>query len=173
MPADFLETVNSLSREMMAVILLLFLFNLSAGIINGCHMPYILQELRTGVMESIMRQNISFFDSQDPSVTLSRLSEDPQNAYNGFTDKVIALVRCSLQLAIGVGLMSSVHWKLCVTALCLFPGFAMSTVFGSTALERLWVTFNEKSTDVSAKAHEILSSFRTVRSFDAELREYQ
>jgi hypothetical protein len=49
----------------------------------------------------------------------------------------------------------------------------MSTILGMTAIERLWLKFNENATDVSPKAHEILPSFRTVRSFDTELREYQ
>jgi ABC-type multidrug transport system fused ATPase/permease subunit len=52
------------------------------------------------------------------------------------------------------------------------PLYAISQIFGNRLIAALWFQFNDRSTDVSAKAHEILSQFRTVRSFDAEFREY-
>jgi ABC-type multidrug transport system fused ATPase/permease subunit len=51
--------------------------------------------------------------------------------------------------------------------------FATSEFVGKKAIERLWHQFNNRSTEVNAKAHEILMLFRTVRSFDAEKREYE
>jgi ABC-type transport system involved in Fe-S cluster assembly fused permease/ATPase subunit len=46
-------------------------------------------------------------------------------------------------------------------------------MFGNRAVEQRWSQFNDRSVEVTVKAHEILTQFRTVRSFDAEFREYK
>jgi ABC-type multidrug transport system fused ATPase/permease subunit len=170
---EFITRVNAVSTEMMWTVFGLFLCHLSNGIAGGFRMSYVLQELRTGFMTTLFTQDIDFYDTQDSSVILSRLQDDVQNAYNAFTEKWVAFARYVYQFLVGLTLVSTMHWKLCIASCCMLPFYAMTQVFGNKAVERLWLKFNERSTDVSAKAHEILSSFRTVRSFDAERREYE
>jgi ABC-type multidrug transport system fused ATPase/permease subunit len=172
-PADFIEQIDAISWEMIATLLALFLCHLASGVIDGLRMAYVLQDIGSGVLRAILAQDIAFFDRHDASVALSRVQADSQNAFDAFTEKGPALVRFAYQSAFGFLLVATMHWKLFLTTCALLPLFAMAEVLGNRAIERLWLRFNNRVTDVSAKAHEILTQFRTVRSFDAERREYE
>jgi ABC-type multidrug transport system fused ATPase/permease subunit len=170
--AEFIDAVDDASTEMILTIFALLSARVSNAILDSICMPYILQELGTGLMSVVLRQDIEYFDSQDSSVTVSRVQDDTRNAFDAFTEKWVELARYVYQFVFGLSLVCAMHWQLCVASVCLFPLYAVAQVLGGKAVDRLWVRFNERSTDVSVKAHEILSSFRTVRSFDAETREY-
>lgn len=63
-------------------------------------------------------------------------------------------------------------WKATIVILIFMPFRAIINSFGNSWIDRLVRQHDLKNVAVSAKAKEILSSYRTIRSFDAEMREY-
>jgi ABC-type multidrug transport system fused ATPase/permease subunit len=172
-PEDFIETINGVAWKMILTVIILFGTHVANLLVEFYHLPYILQDIGTSVMTSVMGQDIAFFDSQESSVVVSRVRQDCDNAFDAFSDKLVFFARYVLQVVLGFILIGSIHWKILLTATCLVPLYAMAGFFGKGAIEKLWSRFNDRQTHVSVKSQEIISLFRTVRSFDAELREYR
>jgi ABC-type multidrug transport system fused ATPase/permease subunit len=172
-PDEFIETVDSISSDMILATLVLTACHGVSSFVDSYRMPHILQEIGTGVMTSVMNQDIEFFDSQDSTVIVSRVREDAENAHEAFTVKLVFVTRYLFQVILGFVMVASMHWKILLAAMCLLPFYAMSGFFGKKGIEKLWSQFNDRSTEVSVKAQEIISMFRTVRSFDAEMREHR
>lgn len=172
-PADFISSLNEVSSLLIYAVLVICTFNCLNAVVDGLRSPYFLLEVRSAVFDAMLKQDMAYFDQTDSGVVLSRLQDDCYNAFEAYTEKLVSFVRQVYQFSLGFIILCTFSWKIALQGFLTLPFYAMSQWFGNSAIDRLWVQFNEKSTDVSAKAHEILSSFRTVRSFDAEMREYR
>ena len=172
-PKDFIASLDHVADLLIYAVLAICTFNCLNAIVDGIRNPYFLLEVRSAVFDAMLKQDMTYFDQTDSGVILSRLQDDCYNAFEAYTDKLMNFVKQMYQFLFGFIICSTFSWKITVQACLTLPFYAMSQWFGNSWIDKLWIQFNEKSTDVSAKAQEILSSFRTVRSFDAEMREYR
>ncbi|OHT11305.1 ABC transporter family protein [Tritrichomonas foetus] len=170
---EFLDAVNNISAIMLATISVLFVFQLLTAYCESKFMPQFLRDLRVTIMTSLLEQDVTYFDEHHTGVILSRLTDDVSNAYEAYTMRVLQFVRVIFQWISGLVICLWSSWRVTIITLFCLPFYALSQFLGNKYVDSLWLTFNDRNTKVSAKAEEILTSFRTVRSFDAEIREYQ
>lgn len=169
---EFLESINSVSMILIVAILINFIVNLSTGLIESTYLPIFMRDLRVGVLNYILQQDISYFDKHQTGVILSRLTDDVSNACNSYSDDITLFAYYFAQLFSGTIICLFHSWKATLFAIGCFPIYFLSEYLSSNYIDKLYLKYNDKTTDVAAKAEEILTSFRTVRSFDSELREY-
>lgn len=170
---EFLDAVNNISAIMLGTISILFVFNMITAYCESRFMPQFLRDLRVTIFSSILNQDVTYFDEHHTGVILSRLSDDVSNACDAYISRVLQFVRVIFQWFSGLVICLAESWQVTIITLFCLPLYALSQFLGNKYIDKLWLSYNDRSTKVSAKAEEILTSFRTVRSFDAELREYQ
>jgi ATP-binding cassette subfamily B protein len=151
----------------------LFMLHLVRSIADGYGLPYFLQDIRTAVFSALLSQDISYFNGINSGQVLDLLEADTMAAFDAYSEKMSLTVQNIWRFLLGALLCYSIHWKLCVIAMLLLPFYTLSDYLGGYLVNTLSVEFNDRQKDAAAKSQEVLSSFRTVRSFDAELREYQ
>lgn len=169
---EFVSSVNHVSSIMLLTIFLIFVVDMIKAWAESSFLPQFQRDLRVSLMRSFMEQDITYYDEHLTGVILSRLQDDVEVACSAYTEKVLSIVRTVFQWFSGLIISISQSWKVTIIMCCCLPFYAMSQVFGNKVIDKLWLTYNERNTRVSAKAEEILTSFRTVRSFDSEMREY-
>lgn len=170
---EFMASVNSVALEMIIAIVLIFVVRLVHGYCRSKLSAEFERDLRVALMSAIVSQDIAFYDTQQTGVILSRVSEDTQAAYMVPTDLVITFMSVIFEWVSGLIIGLTQSWKVTLVAICSLPLHAAQTYFGKKSGDKLWLERHDKASRVSAKEEEILSSFRTVKAFDAEMREYQ
>ena len=169
---EFLDGVNGIAAEMVIAIVVIFFCQLVTSYCESRVLPSFYRDIQVALVAALMDQEIAFFDEKQTGVLLSRLSEDIPTATSIYMSCIIETVRVVFQWISGliIGLLQS--WKVTLITLVCLPLYAVTERLGNSLVDKLYLMQNEKSTKVSAKAEEILTSFRTVKAFDAEMREY-
>jgi ABC-type multidrug transport system fused ATPase/permease subunit len=171
-PEDLMSSVNMIAAQLIGAICLIFALNLINAYFESKSIPQFLRDLRIAVMKAILDQDSTFFDENHTGLLLSRLSDDIASAHDAYTTRIMQLCRVSFQWCVGLAICLSQSRKATLMIIISLPLYAGSQLAGRGLIDRLWLEFNDTTTQMSAKAEEILTSFRTVRSFDAERREY-
>ena len=132
--------------------------------------------LRVQLMDSLLAQDIGFFDVTKTGDITSRLSSDTTLVGDQVSLNVNVFLR-SLVQALGVLLfMFMVSWQLSILAFISVPLItALSKVYGSYVRD-LTKLMQKKLADGNSVSEAALGSMSTVRSFDAaesELREFE
>jgi ABC-type multidrug transport system fused ATPase/permease subunit len=170
---EFMDRVNVVCAEMIGVIALIFILNLINAFLASASYPSLLRDLRLAVMKALQSQDAPYFDEHQTGVILSRLADDVTNAHEAYSVQLVECGRLLFQWFTRLGVCMLQSWQATLFLMAGMPLFAGSQWLGNGFVDRLWLSFNERSTHVSAKAEEILTSFRIVRANDAELREYR
>lgn len=171
-PEDFVDSINKVAFIMILAIFINFVVNFTTGFIEATYMPIFMRDLRVGILNYILEQDITYFDQHQTGVILSRLTDDVSNACDNYADNITLFAYYFAQLFSGTVICFFHSWKVTFFAIGCFPIYFLSEYLSVKYVDRLYLKYNDKRTNVSAKAEEILTSFRTVRSFDSELREY-
>lgn len=171
-PDDFVDSINYISTILLASIVAQFVADMIAAIMESFYMTRFVRDLRVEIMSKILEQDVSYFDQTQTGVILSRLSDDVSNACDALTDTISDFLYCIYDFLIGIVVSFVQSWQVTLIALCSFPIYGLSQCLGKHYINRLYLNYNDKSTKATAKAEEILTSFRTVKPFDSELREY-
>ena len=169
----FVNQINKVADQYLYLILITFATGITQWITESYFMPQFTRDLKTAIMSALVNQDIQFYDETETGVILSRITEDAENAYQAYTMKLISLLRCIVQWVCGVIVCFSQSPKLSFILLLTAPLYMIVQKFGDKKIDELWFNYNDCSTAVSAKSEEVLTSFRTVRAFDAEKREYK
>ena len=169
---EFLDGVNGIAAEMVIAIFVIFVCQLVTSYCETRVLPQYRRDIQVALVSALMEQEIAFFDGKQTGVLLSRLSDDVPSATAIYIMYIVEMVRVVFQWISGliIGLLQS--WKVTLIAMVCLPLHTLTQRLGNSLLDKLYMSENEKSTKVSAKAEEILTSFRTVKAFDAEMREY-
>lgn len=127
--------------------------------------------LRTLLMDSLLAQDIGFFDITKTGDITSRLSSDTTLVGDQVTLNVNVFLR-SLVQAIGVLIfMTMLSWQLTLLAFISVPAItAMSRVYGEF-VRSLTKLMQKKLADGNSISEAALSSMSTVRSLGAEMTE--
>lgn len=131
----------------------------------------IVSRLRADLYQSLLRQEIGFFDTQKTGELSSRLSSDSALLQTTVTASLSMVLR---NLTIAIGALASLlvtSPRLTSLMLAIVPPVALSAVFFGRRVRKL----SRESQDALAKASEIavesLGGIRTVRGFSAEKKE--
>eukprot|EP00118_Oscarella_pearsei_P003549 m.14741 g.14741 ORF g.14741 m.14741 type:complete len:774 (+) comp25958_c0_seq1:25-2346(+) len=170
------EKMNEVNKW--ALILFLVFF---AGSIGAMFRSYLFQltgeamvaRLRKKLFESIVSQEVAFFDENRTGDLTSRLSSDTQVIQNTVTSNISMLLRYLLQIIVSLGLMFYLSWSLTLVLLSVVPAVSIGAVIYGKYLQKLRKKFQDKLGEAGTVAEESISSMRTVRSFSNEEKSMQ
>eukprot|EP00730_Choanoeca_flexa_P006959 TRINITY_DN12253_c0_g1_i1.p1 TRINITY_DN12253_c0_g1~~TRINITY_DN12253_c0_g1_i1.p1 ORF type:complete len:792 (+),score=209.57 TRINITY_DN12253_c0_g1_i1:96-2471(+) len=124
--------------------------------------------VRRDVFAAIVRQDISFFDTNRTGELTNRLASDTSVIQNAVTVNISMLLRYILQILGSLIVMFLLSWKLTLVLLSVVPPVAIGAVFYGKKVKNLRKDFQDELAKASASAEEVISSMRTVRSFSNE-----
>lgn len=129
--------------------------------------------LRMRLMDSLLTQDIGFFDTTKTGDITSRLSSDTTLVGDQVTLNVNVFLR-SLVQAIGVLIfMFMVSWQLSVLAFISVPAITVLSKWYGNFVRSLTKVMQTKLADGNSVSEAAISSMPTVRAFDAGMTEYK
>ena len=170
---EFTSDINKLANLYLTIIIIFFVFASLQWTLESFFLPQFSRDLRTAILKALLNQDIDFYDQTETGIITSRITEDAENAYNAYTLSLVSLMRCLTQWVAGVVICCSKSVKFTLLLMLVAPIYMLVKKVGDKKLDDLWLSYNDSSVDVSSKSVEVLTSFRTVRSFDAEMKEYK
>ncbi|XP_071800167.1 ATP-binding cassette sub-family B member 10, mitochondrial-like [Asterias amurensis] len=168
---DMMADLNQLCGVLSVVFLLGAVANFGRIYLMYTSGERVVKRLRESVFNSIMKQDIAFFDKTRTGELVNRLSTDTTVIGNSVTTNISAGLRALAQAMGGVGMMFYSSAKLATIVLSIVPPVAVVAVIYGRFLR----TVSKQKQDVLAKSTEVaeekVSSVRTVRAFAQEDRE--
>lgn len=131
----------------------------------------IVTDLRKQLYESILNQEIGFFDSAQIGELTSRLNSDTQVLQNAVTSNLSMALRFGLQVIAGVTILFWSAPKLAAVMIIAVPIVVFSAVYFGQKVRKLSKVVQTRLAEATAIADESIGGIRTVRSFDREKQE--
>lgn len=128
----------------------------------------IVLRLRQRLYETILKQDVSFFDFNRTGDLMSRLASDCTTLQNTVSVNVSQGLRNLGQVLGGFGFMFYTSWKLSTMMLILIPPVALSAALFGKRIRKFSKEFQATIADASVVAEETISGVRTVKSFVQE-----
>nr|QUF59446.1 ATP-binding cassette transporter Abcb10-like [Brachionus angularis] len=161
--------------EMNKYIIYLFLIYLIGSFASGLRSwlfevagQRVVARLRQDVFNSIIKEDIKFFDINRTGELTSRISSDSQVLQSAVTTNLSMFARYLLQIIGSIIFMFSLEPSLTGLLLGVIPIVSLLTVQYGRFLRKLRKKFQDELASSSVIAEEAISSMRTVRSFAAE-----
>lgn len=133
--------------------------------------PNFMKDLRSNLYKSMLEKDIEYFDLVPTGVLVGRISEDVTLVHEIFVDKLCTVIQMLAQSIGGIILSFVIMWQAALIGVGAISISVIVYYFGEKIVAKIWIKYNESSSAASAKAEEILTSFRTIKSFDCELKE--
>ncbi|KAH0794678.1 ABC transporter family protein [Histomonas meleagridis] len=168
-----LDTITTLCIEMIVIIVIMTviqILSMSSRIIAG---TAYFADLRLRMFESLVRQDIPYFDKVPTGVLVGRIGEDVVLIRETYVDKFSQVIQSAAQSIAGIILSFCTVWRVTLVCCVVIPICAVIYIIGSKCIDKLWVEYNDSSTACSTKAEEVITQIRTVKSFDCELHEFE
>lgn len=131
----------------------------------------IVLRLRQRLYETILKQDVAFFDFNRTGELMSRLASDCTTLQNTVSVNVSQGLRNLGQVIGGFGFMFYTSWKLSAMMLILIPPVALSAALFGKRIRKFSKEFQATLSDASIVAEETISGVRTVKSFVQEVSE--
>ena len=167
-------TNEELTDAILAIVYLLTAHNLVVVInfeLRSIANPDFMYNLRDNIYKQLMRQDISYFDSTPTGVLMGRLSQDTAIIFQIYIDKMLMICQSLTQSFLGLILCYIVMWQAALLATVVIAICLIIYYYADKSIDKLWAECNSNRSDAASKANEILTSFRTIKSFDNEMRE--
>lgn len=129
--------------------------------------------LRRRLYESILSQEVAFFDFQRTGDLMSRLSSDSTTLQNTVSVNISQGLRNLAQVIGGYGCMIYTSWKLSLLMFVLVPPIAIAAAVFGKRIRKFSKEFQSSIAEASIVADETISGVRTVKSFVQETAESQ
>ncbi|KAH0787322.1 ABC transporter family protein [Histomonas meleagridis] len=172
-PQEYTEATNSIITILLYATGGIFILHLLNDFVESKVAPEFLRSLKMSVLHSILYQDLSYYDYNQTGIILSRLEDDVNSVFDAYTFKLISLVRSIANFIFGLFICLYYSWKVTLIIMAMLPLFTICQNIGSTKIDDYWLEYNTCSTNVTTKSEEILTNFRTVKSFDMENTEYK
>jgi ABC-type multidrug transport system fused ATPase/permease subunit len=128
------------------------------------------QRLRERYLESLLRQDPSYFDKLTPGEVASRLSADIQTIRSGTSDKV-GICLSSLSFFVTAYVVAFVKdYKLAAMLISLIPAYMLMSFVGSHYIEKYTGLMSDYAATAASIASEALSNLTVVQAFGANKR---
>ncbi len=127
--------------------------------------------LRRRLYETVMAQEIAFFDKTKTGELTSRLAADTTVLQQAVSLHLSLSLRQSLTVLGGLGFLFYTSPKLATVMIAVVPAIALSAVYVGRRIHKLARKVQDALADASHVAEESIAGVRTVRSFAAEPHE--
>ncbi|KAG7457607.1 hypothetical protein MATL_G00228900 [Megalops atlanticus] len=148
--------------------------SLSAGLRGGlfmCTLSRLNKRVRIMLFQSLVKQEIGFFEVTKTGDLTSRLSTDTTLMSQSVAMNVNILLRSVIKTVGVLSLMVSLSWKLTLVTFIEAPLIAISQKIYNTRYERLSKEVQDSIARANDAAGEGVAGIRTVRSFNTERSE--
>jgi len=133
----------------------------------------VVADIRKSLYRSISNQNVEFFDKERVGDLVSRLSSDTLLIQDAVSIKLSVFIRYSLQVVVGIILMSLLSLQLTLTLMVLLPILVAFAIMLGRKLRRYSRLQQEELGHSSRIAEETFSGARVVKAFGRETFEHQ
>lgn len=128
------------------------------------------QRLRERYLESLLRQDPSYFDKLTPGEVASRLSADIQTIRSGTSEKV-GICLSSLSFFVTAYIVAFIKdYKLAAMLISLVPAYMLMSFLGSHYIEKYTGLMSDYAATAASIASEALSNLTVVQAFGANKR---
>ncbi len=128
-------------------------------------------DMRMKVQARIMHLPVSFFDSTQTGVLVSRIMTDAEGIRNLVGTGLVQLVGGFVTAAIGLGVLFYLSWKLTIVTIIVLGVFASGMAYAFGTLRPLFRERGKINAEVTGRLTEALGGIRVVKSYTAEKRE--
>jgi len=132
----------------------------------------VVADIRKKLYQSISNQNIEFFDKERVGDLVSRLSSDTLLIQDAVSIKLSVFIRYSLQVVVGILLMSMLSLQLTFTLMLLLPVLVGFAIMLGRRLRKFSRIQQEELGHSSRIAEETFSGARVVKAFGQEKFEH-
>ncbi|KAK8875498.1 hypothetical protein M9Y10_005664 [Tritrichomonas musculus] len=133
--------------------------------------PHFLIDIRQAMYDSLMEQEIAFYDETPAGVLIGRLAEDVTLIRFVYVEKLLMVIQHLTQAVVGLILAFCYVWRVTLAVFIGIPISAIVYIIGNIIIEKLWLQYNKCVTECIDKAEEAITQIRTVKAFDCELKE--
>lgn len=165
------EFTKQLLKMMYMVICMLVFLSLAFGL-RGYSDTMFVKDLRDAIFSNIMEQEIVYFDETPSGILMARLSEDVTFVLNTYVEKFMTAIQYIVQIIGGIIIGFIYSWRLTVICAMIVPISLILYYTGEYFVSKKWLEFRDSSAYLAGKAEEVITGFRTVKSFDNEIYEY-
>ncbi|CAH0585608.1 unnamed protein product [Chrysodeixis includens] len=171
--AKFLRSMHNFGVNYSCVGALLFVcVYLSTALMNVTALNQV-HKIRQEYLKAALNQDFAYFDRHQTGDFASKMTDDIIKLEEGIGDKVSAFVY-SLTTAVGCIVMAMLKgWKLALLCLTTTPVTFLLVGLTGRIADRLYKREAEQTGQASAIAQEVLSSIRTVYSFNGQQKELE
>ena len=168
---DFIHEVGQLCVRMLYVVLGMTAATVIALGFRFYLNPCFLVDLRGKMYDSLMEQEIAFYDETPAGVLIGRLAEDVTLVRFVYVEKLLMVIQHLAQAVVGIILAFCYVWRVTLAVCVGIPLSAVVYIIGNVIIEKLWLQYNKCITECIDKAEEAITQIRTVKAFDCELKE--
>ncbi|CAL8095664.1 unnamed protein product [Calicophoron daubneyi] len=129
------------------------------------------RRIRSLYFKAIMRQDVSWFDTQSSGSLISKLSQNVDNIEEGIGTKLGESVQHICSFIAGIVSAFIVRWKLSLVACVMIPVVTLAFTAYGFLMSRFTLKELEAYSQAGAVAGEVLSAVRTVFAFGGEKKE--
>lgn len=135
--------------------------------LNGARLA---QRLRESYLQSLLRQEPSYFDNLPPGEVASRLNGDIQSIRSGTSEKV-GIVLSTMSFFVTAYIVAFIKdYKLAAMLLSLIPAYFLMSFVGSHYIEKYTGHMSDYAATAASIASEALSNTIVVQAFGANTR---
>jgi ABC-type multidrug transport system fused ATPase/permease subunit len=170
-PETMRANMEAMLMNWIIIAVLMVIVTSAAFALRAYANPAFVDTLRSALFERFLEQEIEFFDEISTGILLSRLSEDITFVLDTYIEKVQICIQYSSQIIFAILFSFIICWRPSLIILFILPVSTVTYFIGEHCVNKLWLQFRDRSNESSTHAEEILTGFRTVKSFDNEIFE--
>ncbi|XP_046571175.1 ATP-binding cassette sub-family B member 10, mitochondrial-like [Haliotis rubra] len=165
------ERLNSLCKILLVVFLIGGVANFGRVYLMTVAGQNIVKSLREKLFNSVMKQEIGFFDKTKTGELINRLSADTSLVGQSVTNNISDGLRSIAQAVGGVGMMVYVSAKLTAISLGIVPPVALVSIIYGRYVRNITKQVQSSLANATQLAEEKVGNIRTVRAFAQEEKE--
>ena len=128
-------------------------------------------DMRKRVQARVMRLPVSYFDSTQTGVLVSRIMTDAEGIRNLVGTGLVQLLGGLVTAVIGMGVLFWLNWQLTTITLLVLGVFGSGMAYAFSTLRPLFRERGKINAEVTGRLTEALGGIRVVKSYTAEKRE--
>lgn len=168
---QMLKTCGDFCWQMACVSAVSVVLLVLQAVMQSTVIPQFLVDIRTALYHALMKKDISYYDENSSGAMVSRMSEGVAYIKDVYVDQIFNSFS-AVSLTIGSLVVAFImSWKVTLVNIA-FP-IAIGTVMfiGNKFADKIWNDYQIAGTESTEKAIEVITEFRTVKSFDNEMIE--
>jgi len=130
-----------------------------------------INEMRKAVQAHVGRLPVSYFDSTQTGVLISRIMNDADGVRNLVGTGIVQLVGGFITAAIGIGVLFYLNWKLTLVILVVLAVFGGVMAWAFKVLRPLFRERGKIQADITGRLNQTLGGVRVVKAYIAEPQE--